>query len=106
MKSFLALTLIFITNIALADVSLIINKLKPFFPEIKAENITSSQLDGFYEVVLIDPRIDLIYISIDGKYVIQGAVTDLELMKNISTNRMTPNIKVISESEIQTTEKR
>ncbi|MBE28621.1 thiol:disulfide interchange protein [bacterium] len=88
MKSFLALTLIFITNIALADVSLIINKLKPFFPEIKAENITSSQLDGFYEVVLIDPRIDLIYISIDGKYVIQGAVTDLELMKNISTNRI------------------
>ena len=88
MKSFLALTLIFITNIALADISLIINKLKPFFPEIKAENITSSQLDGFYEVVLIDPRIDLIYISIDGKYVIQGAVTDLELMKNISTNRI------------------
>ena len=47
MKSLLALNLIFITNIALADVSLIVNKLKPFFPEIKAENITSSQLDGF-----------------------------------------------------------
>ena len=28
------------------------------------------------------------YISTDGKYVIQGAVTDLELMTNISTNRI------------------
>ena len=28
------------------------------------------------------------YISMDGKYVIQGAITDLELMTNISTNRI------------------
>ena len=88
MKKFLALTLIFLTNIALADVSLIVNKLKPFFPEIKTENISTSQLDGYYEVVLTNPRIDVMYISMDGKYVIQGAVTDLELMKNISTNRI------------------
>ena len=88
MKKFLAITLILLTNYALADVSVVVNKLKPFFPEIKAENISPSQLDGYYEVILTDPFIDVMYISTDGKYVIQGAVTDLELMTNISTNRI------------------
>ncbi len=88
MKKFLTITLILLTNYALADVSVVVNKLKPFFPEIKAENISPSQLDGYYEVILTDPFIDVMYISTDGKYVIQGAVTDLELMKNISTNRI------------------
>ena len=88
MKKFLAITLILLTNYALADVSVVVNKLKPFFPEIKAENISPSQLDGYYEVILTDPFIDVMYISTDGKFVIQGAVTDLELMTNISTNRI------------------
>ena len=88
MKKFLAITLILLTNYALADVSVVVNKLKPFIPEIKAENISPSQLDGYYEVILTDPFIDVMYISTDGKYVIQGAVTDLELMTNISTNRI------------------
>ena len=88
MKKFLAITLILLTNYALADVSVVVNKLKPFFPEIKAENISPSQLDGYYEVILTDPFIDVMYIPTDGKYVIQGAVTDLELMTNISTNRI------------------
>ena len=29
-----------------------------------------------------------LYISMDGRYVLQGAVTDLELMANLSTNRV------------------
>jgi len=88
MKKFLTIALIFITNIVFADVGMIVNKLKPYFPEIKAENISTSQLDGYYEVVLTNPSIDVLYISMDGRYVLQGAVTDLELMTNISTNRV------------------
>lgn len=88
MKKFLAITLIFLTNFAFADISMVVNKLKPFFPEMKAENISTSELDGFYEVIVTDPFIDVMYISTDGKYVIQGAVTDLELLTNISTNRI------------------
>ena len=42
MKKFLTITLIFITNIVFADVGMIVNKLKPYFPEIKAENISTS----------------------------------------------------------------
>lgn len=52
MKKFLTIALIFITNIVFADIGMIVNKLKPYFPEIKAENISTSQLDGYYEVVL------------------------------------------------------
>jgi thiol:disulfide interchange protein DsbC len=40
MKKFLAITLVLISNYALADVSIVVNKLKPFFPEIQAENIS------------------------------------------------------------------
>jgi thiol:disulfide interchange protein DsbC len=88
MKKFLAFTLILLNNFALADVNIVVSKLKPFFPEIKAENISASELDGYYEVVLTNPWVDVMYISTNGKYVIQGAVTDLELMTNISTNRI------------------
>jgi len=98
MKKFLAITIIFITNIVFADVGMIVNQLKPYFPEIKAENISTSELDGYYEVVLTDPWIEVMYISIDGKYVIQGAVTDLELMTNISTNRINSIKRDILES--------
>ena len=98
MKKFLAISIIFITNIVFADVGMIVNKLKPYFPEIKTENINTSELDGYYEVVLTNPWIDVMYISMDGKYVIQGTVTDLELMTNISTNRINSIKREILES--------
>jgi thiol:disulfide interchange protein DsbC len=86
-KSLLFFFLI-ITNSAFANIDTVINKLQPYFPSISAENISNSELDGFYEVVLINPRIDVMYISFDGRYVIQGAVTDLELMTNLSSTRI------------------
>ena len=98
MKKFLAISIIFIASSVFADVGIIVNKLKPYFPAIKAENIKTSQLDGYYEVVLTDPWIAVMYISMDGKYVIQGAVTDLELMTNISTNRLNSIKQEILES--------
>ena len=86
-KSLLFFFLI-ITNSAFANIDTVINKLQPYFPSISAENISNSELDGFYEVVLTKPWIDVMYISFDGRYVIQGAVTDLELMTNLSENRI------------------
>ena len=86
-KSLLFFFLI-ITNSAFANIDTVINKLQPYFPSISAENISNSELDGFYEVVLTKPWIDVMYISFDGRYVIQGAVTDLELMNNLSSTRI------------------
>ena len=76
------------TNSVIANVDTVFNQLKPFFPTITPENIKNSELDGFYEVVLTNPEIDVLYISLDGRYVIQGAITDIELMTNLSTKRI------------------
>lgn len=97
MKKLLLLSLIIITNSVTANVDKVFDSLKPFFPTIKTENISSSELEGFYEVVLTTPQIEVLYISLDGRYVIQGAVTDIELMANLSTKRInSEKIKILN----------
>ena len=97
MKKLLLLSLIIITNSVTADVDKVFDNLKPFFPTIKTENISSSELEGFYEIVLTNPQIEVLYISLDGRYVIQGAVTDIELMANLSTKRInSEKIKILN----------
>ena len=88
MKKLILFSLIILTNSVIANVDTVFNQLKPFFPTITTENIKNSELDGFYEVVLTNPQIDVLYISLDGRYVIQGAITDIELMTNLSTKRI------------------
>ena len=92
MNKLLLISLIVVTSSVAANVDTVLNKLKPYFPSITTENIASSELDGFYEVILTNPKIDVLYISLDGRYVIQGGVTDLELMTNISENRINSKI--------------
>ena len=84
-RSLLLILLIF-SNSTFANIDDVIKKLQPYFPDLSSKNISQSELDGFYQVLIINPQIDIFYVSIDGRYVIQGAVTDLELMANISTN--------------------
>ena len=84
-RSLLLIFLIF-SNSTFANIDDVIKKLQPYFPDLSSKNISQSELDGFYQVLIINPQIDIFYVSIDGRYVIQGAVTDLELMANISTN--------------------
>jgi len=97
MKKLLLLSLIIITNSVTANVDKVFDNLKPFFPTIKTENISNSELEGFYEVVLTNPQIEVLYISLDGRYVIQGAVTDIELMANLSTKRInSEKIKILN----------
>ena len=86
-KSLLFLFLLF-ANSAYANIEEIINRLQPYFPNISAEQINESQLDGFYEVVITQPWIDVMYISSDARYVLQGAVTDLVTMSNLSAIRI------------------
>jgi len=98
MKKFLLLSIIIITNSVAANVEMVLDKLKPYFPTIVTENISNSELDGFYEVAITNPQIDVLYISFDGRYVIQGAVTDLELMANLSSKRINSERKKILNS--------
>ena len=62
-KSLLFLILLF-ANSAYANIEEIINRLQPYFPNISAEQINESQLDGFYEVIITQPWIDLSLIHI------------------------------------------
>jgi len=86
-KSLLFLFLLY-ANSAYANIEEIINQLQPFFPSINAEQINESQLDRFFEVIITEPRIEVMYISSDARYVIQGSVTDLVTMSNLSTIRI------------------
>jgi len=83
-KSVLLSFLLF-ANSAYANIEEIINRLQPYFPNISAEQINESQLDGFYEVIITEPWIDVMYISADARYVLQGAVTDLATMSNLTS---------------------
>jgi thiol:disulfide interchange protein DsbC len=66
----------------------VIEQLRPYFPSISAEQIKESQLDGFYEVVITNPRLDVLFISYDGLYVIQGDVINLVTKSNLTVNKI------------------
>ena len=98
MNRLLLLILLIFANSTFANVDIVIDKLKPFFPNLSSESISLSELNGFYQIVITDPQIDILYVSFDGRYVIQGAVTDLELMANISTKLINSERKKILDS--------
>jgi thiol:disulfide interchange protein DsbC len=98
MNRLLLLILLIFANSTFANVDIVIDKLKPFFPNLSSESISLSELNGFYQIVISDPQIDILYVSFDGRYVIQGAVTDLELMANISTKLINSERKKILDS--------
>jgi len=93
-KSLLFLFLVY-ANSTYANIEEIINQLQPFFPSINAEQINESQIDGFYEVIITEPRIEVMYISSDARYVLQGTVTDLVTMSNLSEIRINATRKQI-----------
>ena len=93
-KSLLFLFLLF-ANSAYANIEEIINRLHPYFPNISAEQINESQLEGFYEVIITEPWIEVMYISSDARYVLQGNVTDLVSMSNLSAIRINATRKQI-----------
>jgi len=93
-KSLLFLFLVY-ANSAYANIEEIINQLPPFFPSINAKQVNESQLDGFYEVIITEPGIEIMYISSDARYVLQGTVTDLVTMSNLSEIRINATRKQI-----------
>jgi thiol:disulfide interchange protein DsbC len=52
-------------------------------PDVKVDTITQSPLPGFYQVIASG---QLVYISTDGKYLLNGDLLDLTTKKNISEN--------------------
>jgi thiol:disulfide interchange protein DsbC len=94
----LLLTIVLISNNVHANIETVLERLSPFFPSLTTEHINHSQLDGFYEVLLQTPQFEILYISNDGRYIIQGEVTDLNTRSSLSMSRLTAIKKQVLDS--------
>ena len=68
------------------DIAQITERLERLAPGERPESITSTAIPGLYEVVFGS---DIFYSSADGRYVIQGALVDLETNENLTETTRT-----------------
>ena len=64
-----------------ADIVQVKKALESVAPGAKADSITATSLPGLYEVTV---GADIIYISKDGRYMLQGDLVDLQTQKNLT----------------------
>jgi thiol:disulfide interchange protein DsbC len=79
--------LILLTLNTFANEKDIVNNLGQYIPNLKESDIAESSFKGIYEIILTDPRLDIIYSSSDGLFIIQGDIIDLENGSNITKRR-------------------
>lgn len=91
-KLVLLLLLINISHISFADIKDIQKSLEPHFGEIKASNIFKTDFKGLSEVIVENPM-GLIYISDDGKYLIQGDIINIAKRQRISSSKEATALK-------------
>ena len=82
--SFLGFTLLSV-SIAHADEDDIRKALSKSMPSIKIDSIKSSEAKGLYEVTV---GASILYISEDGKYLLQGHLIDLEARKDLTDEKL------------------
>lgn len=95
MIKLLFITLTLLSSNVLADKSEILKGLSTYFSGITEQDVTPMPFNGLYEVVLKDPRIDVVYISEDGRYLSQGEVIDLRTRANLTQARLSGLAKEI-----------
>ena len=83
--------LLFSSQIAVADesedIANIMERLEKLAPQDKPDSIKPTAVDGLYEVIFGS---EIFYVSSDGRYVIQGALLDLNTNENMTeTTRAT-----------------
>ena len=64
-----------------ADIVQVKKALESVAPGAKADSITATSLPGLYEVTV---GADIVYISKDGRYMLQGDLVDLQTQKNLT----------------------
>lgn len=87
-RSLVLLLALLAANISFADdkeaEQAIRSSLSVFLPKVKADSITPTRVPGLYEVVLGSR---LIYMTQDGRYLLQGSLFDLEKNEDITAPR-------------------
>jgi len=91
----LFITLALLSTNALSDKADIIKGLSVYFSNVAEQDINPTPFQGLYEVVLRKPRLDVIYISEGGRYLVQGEVIDLQTRINLTQYRMSSLAKEI-----------
>ena len=84
----LFITLALLSTNALSDKADIIKGLSVYFSNVVEQDINPTPFQGLHEVVIRKPRIDVIYISEDGRYLAQGEVIDLQTNTNLTQYRL------------------
>ncbi len=70
-----ALPIVLAANAAQADVDKATQALRTLVPEAPIESVSDAPIEGFYEMVVNG---NILYVSEDGKYLIQGMVFDID----------------------------
>jgi len=94
----LFITLALLSTNALSDKADIIKGLSVYFSNVVEQDINPTPFQGLYEVVIRKPRLDVIYISEDGRYLAQGEVIDLQTNTNLTQYRLDSLAKEIMSS--------
>lgn len=86
-QAFVALFLagLFVAPTAHADKEALKKVLAETMPSISVEDISASEIKGLYEVVVGS---DVLYVSEDGKYLIQGHMFDLVAKKDLTEEKL------------------
>jgi len=75
----------FVVSAANADKAALKKILAETMPTISVDDIHDSEIKGLYEVIV---GADILYVSEDGKYLIQGRMFDLEAKKDLTEEKL------------------
>ena len=91
--SFFALTILGIT-IAYADEDAVRKSLNKSLPSLKIDTIKASEAKGLFEVAA---GVNILYVSEDGKYLLQGHLIDMEARKDLTEGKLADTRKLAIE---------
>ena len=91
--SFFALTILGIT-IAYADEDAVRKSLNKSLPSLKIDTIKASEAKGLFEVTA---GVNILYVSEDGKYLLQGHLIDMEARKDLTEGKLADTRKLAIE---------
>lgn len=80
----LLIVLALLSNNVFANKADIIKSLSPYYTDINEQNILSTSVQGLYEIVVKEPKPDVLYISKEGRYLFQGEIIDLQTHTNLT----------------------
>ncbi len=90
-----ALSCVVLASVAQADETSVRKALGLSMPTLKLDSVKPSEIDGLYEVTM---GADILYVSEDGKYLVQGHLIDIAARKDMTEEKLANIRKLAIES--------